>query len=208
MKNRYFRHIEIDQKILKDFLNAHPRMANFVSTDFPFHARISKKPYVGLIHTILSQDVNNETLISQWNQLVKVAKKIKAKRIDGLTQEVLANIVGEEKAKLIKQLTYDILIGKIDLDKLRESDDLTIVNTFRNYPALSINSINLFLIFSYFKNDVLCDTDNDFMEGLKIFLDKQNIEMDDINNIKIEYRGQLTLFSLCMWKIKNERSGK
>lgn len=208
MKKRYFKQIEIDTKLITSFLQKHPNMAKFVNLDVPFFVRVSKKPYPGLIHTIISQNENNDDVINKWNQLLSKAKKIKIKNISNLSHEILSNIVGQEKANLIKEINNDILSEQLKLESLQKQDELTIVNTLGKYKALTLNSIQTFLIFSCFKQNVLCDHDEDFITGLKIFLNKENIDNDDIKNITIDYMGQLTLFSLCMWKIRNERSGR
>ncbi|MCQ3908946.1 MAG: hypothetical protein MJ200_05490 [Mycoplasmoidaceae bacterium] len=81
---------------------------------------------------------------------------------------------------------------------LVEQSDEAIIKTLRQYQGLSDNTIKTFALFTCFKQNVLCDTDPDFIQGLKIFLNKQDITPEDINHIKVEYNGSLTLFSLCM----------
>lgn len=208
MKNRYFKHIEIDKMLLQNFLNQHPAMTKFVSTSQPFYVRVSKKLYAGLIHTIISQDGTSEQISIRWNQLNDFAKKIKESKILDIDLDVLNKIVGGEKAAVIRNITNDIVEGRLDLKSLAASSEEQIINTLQQYQQLTLNTIKTFALFCCFKQDVLCDQDPDFIQGLQIFLNKQNITEEDINNIKIEYRGQLTLFSLCMWKIRNERAGK
>ncbi len=130
--------------------------------------------------------------------LMKIAKKITPERIHELSWETLSTIVGQDKATLIKRLTVDVLENKLDFKQLQDQDDLEIVGAFNQYPGLSLNSIRQFLIFSFFKRDILCDTDPDFIRGLKIFLNKSNITQQDLSQIVIKYKGQLTLFTLFM----------
>ncbi|MCQ2957067.1 MAG: hypothetical protein MJ233_04560 [Mycoplasmoidaceae bacterium] len=110
----------------------------------------------------------------------------------------MVSILDDDKANLITQINKDILSGILDLDEMMKQDEESIIKTFSHYPGLTLNTIKTFIIFSYFQQDILCDTDPDLLLGLQIFLNKQNIDQQDINNIKIEYKGQLTLFSLCM----------
>lgn len=207
MKIRYFKTIQIDVKVLLKFLRDHPPMMEFVHAGEPFYVRVSKKLYPGLIHCIVSQDEDNANTIAKWNQLNDFAKKMKPNRVNDLTVDILYAIFGKEKGKLIKQISKDIVEEKLDLKQLAQQSEQTIIDTLNQYPNLSINTIKTFALFSCFKQNVLCEEDPDFKKGLQIFLKKQNITQEDINNIKIEYEGQLTLFSLCIWKIKNERVG-
>ncbi|MBQ0045482.1 MAG: hypothetical protein KBS35_01145 [Mycoplasma sp.] len=205
MKNPYFRFVEIDKKIISQFLLDHPDLKSFVDIDQPFYVRISKKLYPGLIHTIISDNETNQNVQIQWNQLLTFVRKIKAERIVDLTPEVLIQIVGEKKANLIRNISVDVINDKLNLKEIAKMSEDKIALALKNYKHLSINAINTFILFGCFKQNVLCDSDPDFIRGLQIFLNKQNITQEDINNIKIEYRDQLTLFSLCMWKINNER---
>ncbi len=204
MKSRYFRYVEIDKKILDAFVNKHPKLGEFINTKEPFFVRIYKKPYIALIHSIISQDEDNASVIKKWNAMVQVTK-IKAKPICELGVESLVSVLDENKAHIVYALSKDVVSGVLDLNQLMKQDDNEIIKILSHYQGLTINTIKTFIIFGCFHQDVICDTDPDFLLGLQIFLNKQNIEQQDINNIKIEYKGQLTLFSLCMWKIRNER---
>ncbi|MCQ3907624.1 MAG: hypothetical protein MJ219_02550 [Mycoplasmoidaceae bacterium] len=79
------------------------------------------------------------------------------------------------------------------------------IDILSKYSGISLNTIKTFALFACFKQNILCNEDEDFIKGLQTFLHKQKITAQDINSIKIKYKGQLTLFSLCMWKIRNER---
>lgn len=206
MKSRYFSYVEIDKSILNAFIAKHPKLGNFINTDNPFYVRIYKKPYIGLIHSIISQDENNEEVIKKWNGLTQASRRIKAKQIHELGLESLVSILDHDKANIIFNISNDVLSGILDLEKLAKQSDEEIIKTLSHYQGLTINTIKTFIIFSCFHQDVICDTDQDFLQGLQVFLNKQNVDQQDINNIKIEYKGQLTLFSLCMWKIRNERA--
>ncbi len=208
MKSRYFKFVAIDKPVVDRFVANHPQLSKYVDTTQPFYVRISKKAYPGLIHTIISQDLNSEQIKIQWNQLIDFAKKIKPKKIAKLSNDTLTKIVGQEKASLISQLTTNIINETLDLDLLSKQSEDLIIENLSKYQSLSLNSIKTFAIFGLSKQNILADQDPDFIKGLQIFLNKQNIEQQDINSIKIEYRGELTLFSLCMWKIRNERLGK
>lgn len=208
MKNKYFEYIAIEKGIVIDFLARHTELKKFVNADTPFYARIYKKPYVGLIHTIISQDETSEKIEIMWNQLNDFLKKVKERKVAKLSDEILFRIAGESKGKLIRYITNDIMSGTLKLKSLKKQSQQNLLDALGRYEGLSLNSIKLFALFSFFRKDVLCDTDPDFIKGLQVFLNKQNITQEDIDHIKIEYKGEETLFSLCMWKIRNERTGQ
>lgn len=207
MKNRFFKFIKIDQDKIKGFVARHPQLSKYVDVSKPFHVRVSRKPFPGLIHTVISQDNDSQTTATQWNQLNDFVK-IKAKKILKLPIDKLEAVVGKQKAQIIKQISQDFFDWVLDFRLLGAKSEKEIIDWMSKYEGLTVNTIKTFLIFVLFKQNVLCETDPDFLLGLKVFLQKENIVEQDIENIKSEYNHELTLFSLCMWKIRNERSGK
>ncbi|XQP54870.1 MAG: hypothetical protein ACOQNV_01910 [Mycoplasmoidaceae bacterium] len=207
MRKQYFKFVQIEKDIVVDFISRHQALTKFVNADMPFYVRVYKKPYAGLLHTIIGEGETSENLITKWGQLIDFAGKIKPEWVDHVKDEVLIQILGFEKASLIKKITTDIINKTLDLKMLVEQPDQAIINTLKQYQGLSLNVINTFALFTCFKQNILCDTDPDFIAGLKIFLNKSEILPEDINHIRAEYNGQLTLFSLCMWKIRNEKTG-
>lgn len=207
MKSPYFRFIEIDKELIQKFLNKFPEFAQYINVDVPFYVRIYRKPYSGLIHTIIGQDENSQTVNDQWIQLHNYVRRVNAKKIASLDNNILVSIVGEDKAKLIKDITSDVVNNKLNLDLMSQCTEDWIIKTLSKYKGLNLNTIKTFMLFCCFKQNILCDEDEDFKIGLKIFLHKEKITSQDINHIKIKYKDYLTLFSLCMWKIRNERQG-
>lgn len=208
MRKQYFKFVQIEKDIVVDFISKHQALTKFVNADMPFYVRVYKKPYAGLLHTIIGEGETSENLITKWGQLIDFAGKIKPEWVDHVKDETLIQILGFEKANLIKKITTDILNKTLDLKMLVEQPDEAIISTLKQYQGLSDNVIKTFALFTCFKQNILCDTDPDFITGLKIFLNKSEILPEDINHIRVEYNGQLTLFSLCMWKIRNEKTGQ
>ena len=65
MKDKYFKFIEIDKQIIHKFLFDHPQFKKYISEYDPFYVRISKSKFSGLVHTIISQDEDNEKVIAK-----------------------------------------------------------------------------------------------------------------------------------------------
>lgn len=208
MKSRYFEFVEIEKEILDHFFSVHSELKGFFNDNIPFTVRISKKPFAGLIHTIISDGETSESLSTKWQQLIDFSKKVTVKNIVALSEIQLVQIVGIEKCRLIKKIAKDVFEGVIDIDSFEKMPSKEIITLLKKYPELTENTINIFLIFSLFKKDILCDTDPDFMTGLKIFLNKKEVTSKDITSIKTKYADSLSLFSLCMWRIRNERQKK
>lgn len=210
MKHRYFKYIDIDKDVLSNFLEKHADLKKFISADKPFSIRISKKLYPSLIHSIICQNETNENALQIAKSLnEKLKGNIKPKKVIKLSNEELVSIFKSEvKANLVKQITLDVIKKKLNLKNLPKCTEEKIYETFSAYKDLLLNTVKTFAIFSCFKNDVFCNEDEDFIEGLKIFLGRNHINEYEFNDIKREYKNESTLFSLCMWRIKNEKVGE
>jgi len=199
MKKRYFKFVTIDSTVVLVFLNKHPELKVFINPNIPFDVRVSLKPYPALIQHILCQDVSSEIANISANKLVQLVDgKIVPKKINKLGDDQLNNITSKEKAFLIRQITQDIISKKLNLKKLSKLSSEEIIKALSSYQGLTLNTIKQFCLFSCFKQDVLCVEDPDFIDGLKIYLNKKDISKQDIINIEQQFSGQYTLFSLCM----------
>ena len=67
------------------------------------------------------------------------------------------------------------------------------MNKLTNKKQINIMKTNLKKVLNQIDEE-----DEDFIKGLKFFLNKDTITKDDIDNIYMEYQDQLTIFSLCM----------
>ena len=204
---KYFKYIAINEQILNLFTNLHPEVKNFLNNKKPFVVRIMPKLYPCLIHCIISQDYSNNQVIKAATNLSNLVKnKIKINKIIYLKEDLLTKaLMSKEKSSLILAISKDIKIKELKLKKCLKLDENEIINLFKKYKKLKINTIKLFCIFGCFKKNILCDQDPNFIKGLKIFLKiKKPIDTTLINEISLKYSPYNTIFSLLMWKIYND----
>lgn len=207
MKKRFFKFIEISPDVLQSFLDRHPEMKQFISSSSPFYVRIGCKLFPTLVHTILSESDQDTTQL--LNNFIEVTRgKITAKNIAKIENDILIKTIGFDKANILKLISYDILNKKLNLKQLVKEREYYIYQKLSAYPMLTPTMSKTFAIFGCFKQNVLCNEQKEFINGLKIFLNKNEITQEDIDNISNKYKNELTLFSLCMFRINNERAGK
>ena len=204
---KYFKYIALNEEIINLFINLHPEVKNFLNEKKQFIVRIMPKLYPCLIHCIISQDYSNNQVIKATTNLANLVKnKIKINKIIYLSKDVLAKaIMSEQKASLILTISKDIKIGALKLKQCLRLEEKEIINLFKKYRTLKVNTIKLFCIFGCFKKNIFCDQDPNFIEGLKIFLKtKEIIDKSLLNEISLKYHPYNTIFSLLMWKIYND----
>ncbi|MCQ3908947.1 MAG: hypothetical protein MJ200_05495 [Mycoplasmoidaceae bacterium] len=65
MRKKYFKFVQIEKDIVINFLSKHQELTKFVNADMPFYVRVYKKPYAGLLHTIIGEGETSENLITK-----------------------------------------------------------------------------------------------------------------------------------------------
>ncbi|MCQ3915371.1 MAG: hypothetical protein MJ195_01130 [Mycoplasmoidaceae bacterium] len=63
MRKQYFKYVQIEKDVVADFISRHQSLTKFVDADTPFYVRVYKKPYAGLLHTIIGEGETSENLI-------------------------------------------------------------------------------------------------------------------------------------------------
>jgi len=204
MNKQYFELKVLDKEQIVSFLNRHPKMKQFIGEDTPFFFRICNQQFPGLLHAIISQFETNENILAITSKFNEVLNgDISYKTVLSLSDEQLKEILRkEDKAKLVKQICLDIKDGKLNLNELAKQSSDQIIKRLSSYPYINVHTIKEYLLFTCGKSDVFCLEDLDFLMGVYKYIQKKDWTEQDIYNIKDEYKGDETLFSLCMWKIR------
>ncbi len=198
MQKVYFKRIQLDPEIINDFFSRHPDMNKFLKKDDAFFFRVSTQLYPGLLHSIISQDETNKNIIDLANKLNTLLDgDITAKGVLGLDLSIFGN-----KANLVKQISQDVEDDKLKLTILRLLSTEDIVKQLTAYEGLKVDTAKQFALFTCGKQDVLCFENFDFLIGLRLFLNKDKLDKEDVDKIKKEYQNDGSIFSLCMWKIR------
>ncbi len=207
MKNTYFKYVKINQSQLIKLINIEPKIANFVNIEKPFYFRIMPNHFSCIVHTIISQQISNAAVNSIWNKLITKFKKLSAKSIAGSSLETLRNIgLSESKIKGLKQISYDIIDKKLNLKKLEKLDDNEIYQKLQKYHSIGKWSVDMILIFSYYRNNIISLEDFGIKNGIRILFNIKKIDQKIFQKICNKFNNNLTLFSLVLWKISNENS--
>jgi len=209
MNKSYFEIIKLDQEQIKSFLDRHPRMKQFINENEEFRFRICTQQFPGLLHAIISQDASNEDVLEITSKLNEILKSdISHITVLSLDDEQMLGIFkNKDKAELVKRICLDIKDKGLKLEELSKLPSDTIIELLSKYPYIKVQTIKEYLIFTCGKGDIFCLEDIDFLTGVYYYLQKKDWTVQDIYNIKDEYKGDETLFSLCMWKIRFSSKG-
>jgi DNA-3-methyladenine glycosylase II len=69
------------------------------------------------------------------------------------------------------------------------------------YKYIGQWSINMLLMFSYYRHDIFPCSDFGIIKGIKKLYNVENITPILLQQLTNKFRNYLTLFSFCLWKI-------
>lgn len=207
MKKTYFKYVKIDPSQLKKLIAIEPKIGNFVDIEKPFYFRIMPDHFSCIVHTIISQQISNAAVDSIWNKVISKFKKLTPKIIANASLETLRDVgLSESKIKGLKQISYDIVDKKLNLKKLEKLNDNEIYQKLEKYHSIGKWSIDMILIFSYYRNNIVSFQDFGIKNGIKILFNIKDVTSKLCQNIYDKFNGNLTLLSLVLWKISNENN--
>lgn len=204
MKSKYFKYQKIDPSLLKELIDLEPKLAKYIDLNQPFYFRIMPNHFHCLVHTIVSQQLSNAAVDAIWTKLINKFKKINPKVIANASLETLRDIgFSENKIKCLKQISYDICDKKLNLKKIEKLPNEKIYAILTKYHNIGNWSVDMLLIFSYYRNNIISYSDYGIKKGLKILYSVNQINQTLIGNVAKKFGNHLTLFSLVLWKISN-----
>lgn len=200
--NKFFKYQIVKPEIIKELEKIEPRLPEFVDLDKPFSIRTMPDHFQCFMHTIISQQLSSAAVDSIWNKLVLNLKKINYKTIINIPKEALASIgLSPQKISLVKQLAYDIADKKLNLKKLNKKTNDEISLILKQYKYVGQWTIDMLLIFTYYRNDILATTDYGIISGIKKLYNIDEVTPSFLINLKHKLSKYATLFSFCMWTL-------
>jgi DNA-3-methyladenine glycosylase II len=134
MNKNYFTYQIVPIEQTTELLNIEPKLGEFIDFTKPFNIRIMPDHFQCLIHCIISQQISSAALDTIWHKLIMYFKKITPKTIARATNEQLNAIgIASQKISPIKQIAYDIVDKKLNLDKLEKLSDAEITAILTKY---------------------------------------------------------------------------
>lgn len=209
MKN-FFKYQNINIEHVRELANIEPRLKDFVDLNKPFNIRTMPDHFQCFVHTIISQQLSSAAVDTIWNKLTLNIKKINAKTIVKTSKEILSSLgLSPQKISLLKQISYDVVDKKLNLNKLEKMDNEEIAKILTNYKYVGQWTVDMLLIFTYYRNNVLAITDYGVINGIKKLYFDQEIDDRFFDKLKIKFNQYTTLFTFCMWMLnKTNKNSK
>lgn len=194
----------IDQKQLEHLLHLEPLLQSQIGINTPITIRLMPNHFECLIHSIISQQLQSSTVNSIWNKLMFSFKKIRPKRLkDASVEQLTAMGLTNTKATLIIKIAKDVYYKRLNLKHLKHLSNDDIIQILNKYTGIGLWTIQMVLMFTYYRRDIIPFGDRGIQNGLKTLYEDNNLSKEDLEILHSNLGDYGTLFSICLWYINN-----
>ncbi len=206
--------IKLDSKEVKYLIENDKKMKSIVDYIEDFKIDDGGRDYEGgdryfisLFRSILGQQISMKAANSIWNKVVKYFEKITPEAILKTDDELLRNL-GLSKSKVIysKDLCNKILSKEIILDDINKKSDDEIRDHLIKVKGIGTWTVNMFLIFTLFREDVFPIEDLGLRNSMRIFyFDNIEAKKEDLIKISLHWKPYRTYGTLILWEGYNKK---
>lgn len=204
MKTNEFKFIEIQPYLFESIVKSNEKFRALIDLTKPMMIRYMPDIFLCLIHTIISYNNNSERIDESWNRLKMYVKKINPFTLSTLNKETFMSCeIDDYKIDLIRKISHDISIGKIDFKKIQKMDDQDIFKIMEQYKGINLWIIQTWLIFGVGHANVIVFDDLIIIEAIKYCFSVTKVTNKLLEQIYQAYSPNCTMLSFILWKIGN-----
>ena len=164
-----------------------------------------RDPFDVLVSSIISQQLSVKAARTIKNRLLEIAgngNKFNPKKILSQTvTEIKKTGVSGSKTKFVKELAKAVSSGKLNLRKLYNEDDQTVIDTLIKQPGIGPWTAEMFLIFSLGRLDVLSIGDAGLRRATKIIYGfKKDLTDKEFIKLSEPWKPYRSIASWYLWR--------
>ena len=179
---------------------------------------LNPDPFSALIESIISQQISGKaaaTVCARLNKLlnelsnpcgIKTATNtgIKAAKLHALTAEEIQSVgMSMRKAAYIKNIALAAVDNTIDFDKLHEKTDQEIIKTLTAIKGVGIWTVEMLLIFSLMRPDVVSFGDLAIRRGMMNLYNLKELPKEQFQKYAKRYSPYGSVASLYLWELSD-----
>lgn len=158
------------RKAVRRLSSADPILGKLIRRVGPFTLKVQSGGYEILVRSILSQQISTaaaRTIRARLQELLP-AKKIRAKSIDGLTDDQLQSAgISQQKRSYLRDLTRCTLDGTINFRRITARSDEDVIDELIQVKGVGRWTAQMYLLFSLGRPDVFAVDDLGIQNAMK-----------------------------------------
>ncbi len=187
--------------------NADPNMKRLIESIGKLERQYSPDLFRSLISCIVSQQLSNKAAEAIFLKFTRAIPDLSPESIEALPHALFREIgLSNNKIAFIKDLSEAVLSGKLVLSDFYDKDDTAIAEELMAIKGIGPWTVEMFLIFSLGKKDVLSFGDLGIRKGISwLYSRPGTLTKEDFQSIANRYSPNKTLASLYLWEIGNRK---
>ncbi|WP_404452377.1 DNA-3-methyladenine glycosylase 2 family protein [Virgibacillus necropolis] len=196
--------IKTDNPAVIELCDADPLMKKLIGIIGDIEFTLRPDYFLSLVRSMVGQQISVQAASAIFNRLKKlldnhVTSTSILKKTDDELREVGLSV---RKVNYLKDLSQKIVEDEIELDKLDELDNATIIKLLTSVKGIGKWTAEMFLIFSLGRMDVLALDDIGIQRGAKWLY---QVEQKERRNILVEkstiWAPHFTIASIYLWEV-------
>lgn len=163
---------------------------------------LTPDPFIALISSIVSQQISKKAAATVWNRLNQALGRVSPENI---VMTDLAEIQGcgmsLRKASYIKGIAEAAITGQVEFDKLQLLEDEEIIKKLSALPGVGIWTVEMLLIFSLCRPDVVSYNDLAIRRGMMNLYQLKELSKETFKEYRKNYSPYGTVASLYLWAL-------
>jgi len=159
-------------------------------------------PFTALVSSILSQQISTKAADTIYTRLIDKVGTITPSNLLKLGREDLKNIgISYRKTDYILTLCERVVNKEIDFNKLKKLSNEEIIKELITLPGVGIWTVEMLLLFSFRRDNVISYNDLMIREGMKKLYGYSSLDKALFNKHVSIYKDYASLVSLYLWHI-------
>src|SRR5699024_6492495 len=198
------RHISVKEKSVIQLGKKDPHLGKLIQIIGDLEIETRPNFFKSLVRSIIGQQVSVQSAEAVYNRLKKLAQnELTVEKLSLMTVKDFQGVgLSVRKINYIQDLIDHITKGKLDLNKLKNIDNQTEIETLTNVKGIGKWTTEMFLIFSLGRMDVLAIDDIGLQRGAKWLY---QVDKSERRSILIEkepiWYPHLTIAACYLWEI-------
>ncbi len=164
-------------------------------------------PFVGLVSSIVGQQISNKAAKTVWARLVKKLGKVTPENILRMkTAHIQACGMSHRKAHYIKGVAQAANSGHIDFNMLHSLEDDEIIRQLITLQGVGIWTAEMLLIFSLSRPDIVSYRDLAIRRGMMSLYNLEDLSREEFEKYRQNYSPYGSVASLYLWKLSGVKS--
>jgi len=198
MNTHYFKYTEQETNYLckKD-----KKLARLINQIGEIKREVNPDPFASLVESIIAQQISTKAALTVKHKLYEICG-MEQNKLHVLTlEEIQACGMSVRKAEYIKNIADAAISGAVDFDTLHLKSDAEIIDTLTQIKGIGIWTVEMLLIFSLMRPDVVSYGDLAIRRGMMKLYGHKELSKERFAKYANRYSPYGSVASLYLWAV-------